>query len=48
MARVYPTHQAVKPASNKGRKGPKESKGESAPPAEGEKDQEEQKEGEGE
>lgn len=45
MARVYPTHQAVKPASNKKGKGPKEAKGESVQTSEGEK---ELKEGEGE
>ena len=45
MARVYPTHQAVKPASNKKGKGPKEAKGASAQTTEGEN---EQKQGEGE
>lgn len=45
MARVYPTPQAVKPASNKKGKGPKEAKGESDQTSEGEK---ELKEGEGE
>ena len=45
MARVYKPPQAVKPASNKKGKAPKEDKGEGAPPAEGEK---EPKEGEGE
>lgn len=51
MARVYTPPQAVKPASNKKGRTPKEAKGGSAQAAEGEKEQaeqKEQKEGEGE